>query len=516
MRVIFRADASLQIGTGHVMRCLTLAEALRKKGAICHFICREHPGNLLELIRQRGFDERALPVMMNAKHLERESEVCPNHMAWLGADWQTDAMQTLDVIGQSHTDWLIVDHYALDARWEQIQRTKTRKIMVIDDLADRTHDCDILLDQNVGRTEAHYSALVPSNCTILTGARYVLLRPEFSELREYSLTRRSRSRIKSILVTMGGVDKCNATGEVLTALKKASLPTDCLITVVMGEHAPWLAAVRDQAKQMPCKTTVLVNVRNMAQLMAECDLAIGAGGGTTYERIFMGLPAILKPIAENQRTHLVQMAKIGLFEIYDSSEELLEKLGRILKKGGVIPSDVVDNGTPVVCELLMRRRVELRKPKPLDLRRTFFWLQNEELRKQFLMREKPSRKMHFSYWKNLLRGNGQYIFSIYFDDAHVGNAGIKNIKKMDDEAELWLYLGEGRFHGKGIGRETLLQLERFVKEDLEIDRVVLHVGKWNQRACKLYSAAGYGISRDDDSSSLYFNDNSIIKMEKRI
>lgn len=300
--IVFRTDAALHIGTGHVMRCLTLAGALAAQGANCRFICREHPGNLLELIRQRGFEAIGLPVMFEQR-VEGESIEAsqPVHAAWAGADWATDARQCLDAIGDVSTDWIVVDHYALDARWEKAVRPACKELMVIDDLADRSHECDLLLDQNLGRELLDYSALVPDACSALVGPRYALLRADFAALRDYSLARRKSPMLRSILITMGGVDQHDATGEVLDALKTCPLPTECRITVVMGPHAPWLARVREIAEQMPWPTSVVVNVSDMAQLMADSDLAIGAAGSTSWERCCLGLPTLMVVLAENQR-----------------------------------------------------------------------------------------------------------------------------------------------------------------------------------------------------------------------
>lgn len=293
---VFRTDASLEIGTGHVMRCLTLADALRVRGANCRFVCREHPGNLLDLIRDRGYETLTLPFDGSASHKSPQA-----HIAWLCTDWETDSRQTLSVLGDMTVDWLIVDHYALDSSWEHQLRTACCRLMVIDDLADRMHDCDLLLDQNLGRTDADYSRLVPTGCTILAGPKYALLRPEFAALRPYSLARRSEPKLKQLLIAMGGVDKDNATGQILEALKSCALPNDCCIKVVMGKHAPWLPQVSEQATQMPWETEVLVNVGDMEKLMAGSDVAVGAPGSMSWERCCLGLPSIVVVLAENQK-----------------------------------------------------------------------------------------------------------------------------------------------------------------------------------------------------------------------
>lgn len=297
--IVFRTDASLDIGTGHVMRCVTLAEALRKRGASCSFICREHSGNLLDYIRQRGFDTYALPMkdISLAKSTKQKTVNGKIHVhaAWLGVDWQTDVEQTKSAIDKLIVDWLIVDHYSLDSNWELALKPQCRNLMVIDDLADRAHDCDFLLDQNIGREAQDYEKWVSVQSNVLVGPQYALLRPEFFTLRQYSLDRRVSPKLKNLLITMGGVDKDNKTSEILIDLNACSLPADCRITVVMGQHAPWLKQVRDQAARMSWKTEVLVNINHMAQLMADSDLAIGASGFACYELASLGCMMMLIP-----------------------------------------------------------------------------------------------------------------------------------------------------------------------------------------------------------------------------
>ena len=297
-RIIFRVDASLSIGTGHVMRCLTLADALHASGAQCHFVCREQPGHLLDLIRQRGHIATALSQPQTDTRAQESNTT--SHAHWLGASWKADAEETRKAIGTEPADWLVVDHYALESSWERTLRPACLRLMVIDDLADRLHDCDLLLDQNLGRTADDYQGLLPPNATTLIGPHYALLRPEFAQWRTESLARRAKPELLRILVTLGGVDKDNTTGRVLEALNAAHLPPQLHITVVVGLHAPWLQHVEAQAALMNCPTEILGCVNNMAQLMAESDLAIGAAGGTSWERCCLGLPTVQLVLAANQ------------------------------------------------------------------------------------------------------------------------------------------------------------------------------------------------------------------------
>lgn len=322
MRVLFRTDASYDIGSGHVMRCLTLADVLRKNGVQCVFICRSLIGNLTQQIRIRGFICEELTAYNDCQFLGgdmAESSVSP-YAKWLGVTWQQDAEQTAQVIEHYGADWLVVDHYGLDTRWERSLSKQCNQILVIDDLADRQHTCKILLDQNWGRDACHYHQLLPAHCTLLTGSRYALLRPEFAQLREYSLARRSSTRMQRILITMGGVDKDNVTGRVLTSLNDCNLPIDTQITVVLGAQCQWKEQVSALAQQQRQSTQVLVDVKDMAQLMAETDLCIGAAGSTSWERCALGIPSVLICLANNQKMVIESLAQSGAAITMDYEE----------------------------------------------------------------------------------------------------------------------------------------------------------------------------------------------------
>ncbi|HEX5737207.1 MAG TPA: UDP-2,4-diacetamido-2,4,6-trideoxy-beta-L-altropyranose hydrolase, partial [Hydrogenophaga sp.] len=293
MDVVFRVDASLQMGAGHVMRCLTLADALVAKGAVCQFISCGHEGNLIDLVRGRGYTTHTFHPRASLPKLPGDLA----HACWLGNTQAQDAEYCASFLAAQRPEWLIVDHYALDARWERAMTLHYQKLLAIDDLADRPHACDLILDQTFGREAQDYRSLVSANCRVLCGSQYVLLRPEFAALRPYSLQRRARPALRQLLVTMGGVDKDNATGRVLQALSVCPLPSDCQITVIMGSTAPWLEDVRSQAQGMSWPTQVLAGIRDMAQVMANCDLAIGAAGSTSWERCCLGVPTIMLVLA---------------------------------------------------------------------------------------------------------------------------------------------------------------------------------------------------------------------------
>lgn len=322
MRVAFRADASLQISTGHVMRCLTLADSLREQGTECQFVCREHEGHLMDHISSRGYEAHALP----APSINTSFESDLAHASWLGVDWKTDGDQTRQALSSETFDWLIVDHYALDHRWESALRSSSKRIMAIDDLADRRHDCDLLLDQNYGSSTERYAGLVPAECTQLHGSEFALLKPIYAQRRAEQSVR--SGKIERVLIYFGGgADLMNLTGMALHAFQAPELKKIELDIVVGSSYAHKAeleaAANRDRThihKQLP----------DLSEVMARADLAIGACGATTWERCCLGLPSILVVCALNQEKIGEGIAKLGagvvLYPSANFSAEIREQV----------------------------------------------------------------------------------------------------------------------------------------------------------------------------------------------
>jgi len=315
LKVVFRVDASLQMGTGHVMRCLTLAQVLKENGADVKFICRKHKGNLIDKIHSSRFIVNELEVL---EEIEVDNNLAHSH--WLGATQQQDADDCINILKAEKLDWLIVDHYALDEQWQKRLKPYYEKLMVIDDLADRKHQCDLLLEQNFGRSSQEYEDLVPKVSKLLTGSEYSLLRSEFEKFRKFSLNRRKDGRFKSLLINMGGTDLDNITGKVVDRLQTAGLPEDVIITIIMGKTAPHLQSVISSANNLPYKSEVKVDIDNMAEIMANADIAIGASGSTTWERCCLGVPTLQLITAYNQEFIAQKLDKINAIKLVDIDE----------------------------------------------------------------------------------------------------------------------------------------------------------------------------------------------------
>jgi UDP-2,4-diacetamido-2,4,6-trideoxy-beta-L-altropyranose hydrolase len=269
----------VEIGSGHVMRCASLAHRLRAAGHEVAFLCRALAGNLADMLETDGF---------------------PVHRLDGGADEWTedhDAKLCRDAVGAARHHWLIVDHYSLGARWERAMTARADRILVIDDLG-REHRCHLLLDQNYPNPiHDRYRDALPADCERLLGPHYALLRPDFAARRAASLGR-GREGVARALVFMGGSDPLNETSKALHGIAMMG-PRQPAVDVVIGAANPNHKAVASACAAL-ANATLHVQTQEMAALMARADCAIGAPGSATWERCALGLPAVVTILAENQ------------------------------------------------------------------------------------------------------------------------------------------------------------------------------------------------------------------------
>ena len=299
------------------MRCLTVADALKQHGGETRFISRHLPEYLKDMLTAKG--HQLMPLDGNS------SESIPDDLAhahWLGTSQHTDAQNSIQALSDHTWDWLFVDHYALDARWESALRKTAKNILVIDDIADRKHDCDVLLDQNFyADIDTRYIGKVPTHCRLLLGPRYALLRDEFRQLREQ--VRLRTGPIKRILIFFGSVDANNYTGRILEVLVNIGIP-DLHMDVVIGAQHPF----REQLELTCTKHGIFCHVqtKRMAELMVAADLAIGAGGSATWERCCLGLPTLAICTADNQIKQIADAASEGLLYAPELKDDLIHAI----------------------------------------------------------------------------------------------------------------------------------------------------------------------------------------------
>ncbi len=311
MLVVFRTDSSILIGAGHLMRCKALADELSRYGARVVFVCRDLTGDFTSLLHAGGLETIILGRgIFDETHETYSKEGSKENSSYF--QQIEDSAQTSFAIGGMKPDWLIVDHYSLDWEWERRMRRRVGKIMVIDDMTDRFHDCDLLLNQNLSSDSTPvYAGLLPEKARQILGPQFALLRSEFHECRR-NLGARVGS-MKRILISFGSVD---LSGESVKALEAVRMfdRENVITDVVVGLTNPCSTQLYAMSK-FGSKIKFHCQADSMAKLMAQTDLSIGAGGITSWERCCLGLPAIVKPIALNQLSLTERLTEKGAIHL---------------------------------------------------------------------------------------------------------------------------------------------------------------------------------------------------------
>lgn len=282
MNVLIRADASAQAGGGHIARCIALAEAIHDRGGDALFATRQDATLGHRMLKAAGMPYRELSC---------------------GADWLSDAEATRQLLGGN--DWVVVDHYGLDARWQKVFKDDGIGVLVLDELADRPHACDILVD--TGRPEDGgnaYDRLVPDNCIRLLGPHYLVLRREF---RETPPAPKDQKKTTDLLVFFGSTDGASLTGRLLDAIDQVGLRGDLTTHVLLSKVNARYEEIRNRRG-----IVVHENVSDMAGLLADMDIAIGAGGVSMWERCRMGVPSLTVALNDNQMPGVTLASSAGV------------------------------------------------------------------------------------------------------------------------------------------------------------------------------------------------------------
>ncbi|BAW97774.1 glycosyltransferase family 28 protein (plasmid) [[Synechococcus] sp. NIES-970] len=285
---MIRADASSQIGTGHVMRCLALAQALQASDFIVTFLMMGATSPLEERLATN--DIRIKYALAKPGSFE-------------------DAKQTVHLTQQLQAEWIIVDGYQFGAQYQKILKQAGLKVLFFDDYGHVQHYCaDIVLNQNLGANPDWYRHR-ESYTQLLLGCSYTLLRKEFWSWRGWQ--REILPVAKKILVTLGGSDPDNVTLKAIHALQQIK-NTELDILVVVGGTNPHYVQLQEAVQTMTLNLRLVKNVANMPELMAWADLAIAAGGSTNWELAFMGLPTVVITLADNQRDIAQKLDQLGV------------------------------------------------------------------------------------------------------------------------------------------------------------------------------------------------------------
>ena len=498
MKIALRIDASNHIGTGHFMRCLTLADELKKQGAQIRFISRNLPTHLSDMLTENGMEY--LPLSLDDAK-EAADELA--HAGWLGTSQAQDAQATVKALTNHLWDWIVVDHYALDKRWESAVRGSCKKLMVFDDLADRQHDCDVLLDQNYyADMQTRYISKVPAHCQLLLGPRYALLREEFRTLREKVKVR--AGDVKKILVFFGGVDVDNYTSLALQALSELNITLQ--VDVVIGAQHP----NREQI-QLACMAhgyTCYVQTSRMAELMAEADLAIGGGGTAVWERCCLGLPAVSICVAENQRKQIADAAEIALLYapiskrnlvevIRGHVDSLLENPSLIKLISGTAMKFVDGSGVfGIVKELHIQilnhanlNAVEVRRASASQAINVWPWRNHEITRKYFFDNSELSVDEHIQWWNQSLTNSSRILL---LGSSSSIDFGVVRFDFIDMEKVITSIYLNPLMTGKGLGRALLIKALAWLRDNYpEIKSVIAEILPENIPSIRMFESVGF-------------------------
>lgn len=490
MKIAIRVDASSQIGTGHFMRCLTLADELKQRGAHICFVSRELPAHLRDMLAAKEMEFAAL----DREAIDEQAGVLA-HSHWLGTSQMQDAQATIRALSGQSWDWLVVDHYALDEDWESALRGAAKKIMVIDDIADRQHDCDVLLDQNFyADMQTRYTGKVPLHCELLLGPRYALLRDEFRKLREQVKPR--TGAVNRILVFFGGVDADNFTGQAIEALSGIDI-SGIYVDVVIGAQHP----CREQIKAACVQHRFMCHVQTnkMAELMAAADLAIGAGGSATWERCCLGLPTFVFCTADNQQKQLADAAREGLLYAPEVSADLSLTIQRhvcaLIENSNLREfisrnSMQAVNGRGVlrVIASLGVSDISVRMARPDDSENLFQWRNHPSIRAVSRSASEIDWQDHQRWFDSVLEDPEKMLLVGQRSESPVG---VVRFDKQNDEAEISIYVAP-ESATPGLGQSMLKSAEQWLAANHpEIRKIRAHVLGANERSQRLFSGAGY-------------------------
>ncbi|MDH3348774.1 MAG: UDP-2,4-diacetamido-2,4,6-trideoxy-beta-L-altropyranose hydrolase [Desulfobulbaceae bacterium] len=493
MKVFFRADASLRMGIGHLMRCLTLAQALRERDVQIRFVCREYPGNLVDLLRQKGVPVTVLPApTINDK---TDSE---DYAVWLGVTQIEDAEQTIEALNGENPDWLVVDHYGLSSEWEKRLRPYVGKVMVIDDLANRLHDSDFLLDQNYSFGGGQrYGGLVSETCKQMLGPRYALLHSEYALHRK---TLRDRNgEVSRVLVFFGGSDPQNMTGLTLEALSHVEL-RHLDVDVVVGANNLHRNALEKQARER-LQTKIYGLRPHLADLMAQADLAVGAGGVTTWERMCLGLPTVLISIAENQRPASEALAGAGLIHygghVSDITlDHLTQQLKMLIHSADSLATMAMQDQLLVdglgglrLVEALCpsdSHELRLRSACEQDIVLYYNWANDPQVRENAINTEAISWVTHQEWFTNKLHDENSHLFVLETAGLPVGQI---RFDRQGDEVCIDYSL-DVIVRGRGWGSNLVaLGINRMQQIEPIGFRAIVKVG--NEASCSVFRRLGF-------------------------
>lgn len=483
MNILVRADASLIRGSGHVMRCLCLANILRQLGHTLTFACAGLPEHLRTLVIGSG---HFVQDLADSGPFGLASEA-----AWPDAKQVADAAA---IVGEY--DLVIVDHYGLNRAWESAIKTRCSALAVIDDLG-RQHVCDVLLDQNYYSNPAErYAGKLPPDCLTLIGPHYALLRPEFAEARRS----RDYSSVNRLLVFLGGMDANDVTSHILDALDRvAAMPAN--VDVVIGTMHPSRSGIEARCAAR-AGWSCHVQTSRMADMLAASDMVIGAGGTNSWERMAVGTPSLALCVADNQRALLDECASAGVLYVPDDTalqdvsvlrthiDAVLHN--RLLRQQiGRSGLDLVDGkGAERVARAIgALQTISVRQATSADSDMLLVWRNHEAVRAVSRNPDVVSAEAHQAWFAAVMADDARSLLVGERDSVPIGCIRFDEIGP--DAAEVSIYLSSDVF-GMGLGRSLLSAGEAWMaKNRPHIARIHAEVLGGNTASTSLFERAGY-------------------------
>ena len=499
MRFAFRVDSSPKIGMGHLMRCLTLATGLRQRGFECYFICRDFSGNGVQHIRDNGFQLELLSI----EGIELDS-------TWLGVPQLQDANDTTDILSKTCVDWLIVDHYDIDKIWEAEARSKfpDMKIMVIDDLANRMHDCDVLLDQTYGRSVSEYHALVPADTKFCMGTEFALLKTRFKQLREQNLRNEKPPNEKChILVTLGGGHNFIPIQVIGEVLRQLATEYEFSATVLTGSTPQELLG---DYKNMGSRIELISFSNDIENEMMKADFVIGAGGGTSWERCCLGLPTVVLTIADNQIeiAKILDKKKAGISvktTAEDISSAVIEMLSdpvlrHEMSKNAASLCD--GNGVSRVVGEIMASSFEFRQATMADAQFIYDARYFGGASKFYRNKEIPTFESHVAWLESAFKADNSLLLCVMLEGDKLAHVRFDFSQSNKPKNELSIYLFP-EHQGKGLGKLVLRSALRKLNES-NISQIYADVMRDNHASINIFEAEGFTRINDNDSEFIKY------------
>ncbi|MGI9350804.1 MAG: UDP-2,4-diacetamido-2,4,6-trideoxy-beta-L-altropyranose hydrolase [Rhizobiaceae bacterium] len=496
LQFVFRVDSSPDIGSGHVMRCLTLANTLCRLGQKCLFVCRNFPGNFAVRIEKAGYEVRLLSC-----------ETGPQDTEWLGVDQRTDAEETLAVLEGENADWVIIDHYGIDAEWEIFvgQNLSDAKILVIDDLANRIHDCDALMDLSPGRTANDYDKLVKDGTKLYIGLDYALLRPEFSELRkEIGEPGLAPDPPVEVLVTFGGGVNPEALKATLEALSELGKATQFNLVVIGGDKKLVCNC------EFPASVTHIDFTNDMAILIAKSDLMICAAGGTSWERCCLGIPAVVLSVAENQESNAQAIEKKGAGICVEINQKAILGAIKQLLNDSVFYSNVARNawelcdgkGASRLATELLAQSMEIVPVTENDAQFVYDARYSGGVERFYKNPVKPEFEDHVAWLSKAILSDVYHLQIVKNGNVQIAHARLDVDPNDVQRAEIGIAIAP-EFRGKGLSLAVLTAtIDYNASNGIKIIDAEVH--RDNKASLKLFEKAGFTFIGNKTNKLLHY------------